>query len=422
LKKLTVEILVVDARGRSASHTTFVNVRDRSQFLTNDVDPANKPLVSFLSLTPPEGSVVWGAEWGDPDSPSPLYIDVEAQAADGLLIDNVDVTFFEALKCEATDGRPASWQPLVASWSSSSELFVWNTEQTTQKYDDDGNVIGDVPVVPDGWRELRVSVVSKLATGEATTVLTRYLLVDNLDPPVPSPSVTSIRARGASVSWSKVIDGTTGADSYHVEWVPQPMGATNGDIGPFDEAQGWGTPLEYRWLDASEHDGGFAHPITTEPFSRYATRVQAVSPEPLKRESGWSAEVVFVSRPLLTGTYTVAKKSTGNPQYWRVTANLNVTPAALPTAGTPTYKFERLDGATWVPLQNGTSTSLTDTVEFDGNPKDSDFPKRSYRVTATYTPVGHAGDSEPPKTISSNTVSTALQPAGGPYTLTEGTW
>jgi len=417
LKRLNVVITIVDAQGRTATHSTFVTVRDRSQFLTNEVDPATKPIGEFLSLTPPEGAVVWGSVWGDPASPTPLYLDVRAEAIEGRVINSVEIAFSGALKCESADDPPrtAVWLPLERQWSSTAELFAWNTLQTTDVYDEDGNIVGEANLVSDGMRRLRVTITD---SAEAVRVLERFFLVDNFAPPKPAATWSNSTATAASVSWAKVLDGDYGADSYEVEWVAQPLSASSASALPF--AGGWGTVSRYVWAGAAEYgQPTMQYAVGVQPITRYAARVQAVSPAPRKLPSGWSDEIMLVSRPLLTGSYVFSRPTNTTA---RTVSTLSVTPPAFPTSAATTYVWERAVGTgPFTVLAGKTTATITDTYEQTGlKNKNDDYSVVRYRVTVSYAAAGYAAASGSVKSNVITTVTGLADPSTRTYT--EGSW
>ncbi|MDO8848591.1 MAG: prepilin-type N-terminal cleavage/methylation domain-containing protein [Coriobacteriia bacterium] len=409
LKNLRVDISISDPRGVGTSTFTRVVIRDRTQFLTQEQStPMTDPAVEFFGLTPPSGTVVWGSEWEG----GPLYLDVRAEASEGRIVKLVRISF-GGLTCEDASDPPKSavWTPDEQSWTSTSELFTWNTEQFELVEQADGS-FESMPLVTDGMRTMQVRVTDDAGIEKTDEI---YLLVDNYAPPAPSGlAVTVTSARAASAVWSKTMDGDYGADSYALQWVKQGAGHTDDDISPFGL---WGEAGTYELPDASDLAAIDPYAMTVVPFSRYAARVQAVSPRDLA--SGWTETTPFVSRPLLSGNYVVVQKSTGNPKYWKVTSTLSVTTPTFPTTGTTTYAFYRVDGSTPTLIQSGTSTTCTDAVQVNVNPSSSNFPARSYRVVVSYTPDGYAGGSLEQAT--SNTVSTMYNPAGT-YAFAEGTW
>jgi Tfp pilus assembly protein PilV len=408
VKNLQVDIAVTDARGVSSTHSTTVVVRDRSNFMTQGKrDPLTDPKAEFIGLTPPSGTVVWDSEW----SGGPLYLDVSAEASEGRVIEIVRVSF-NSILCEDASLPPLSalWEPRTETFTSTSALFAWNTNQFEPIEVEEG-VFVDTRLFGDGMGTLKVWVVDDAGIDDTDE---RFLLLDNFAPATPGSIAAGVaKANSVPVVWDRAADGNLGADSYDLEWVRQGMTQTSVS----DPAFGYWNPAgTYTWLNAAEHPNAtLTYEAATAPFSRYAARVRAVSPRGLT--SDWT-EATFMSRPLVSGTYAVVEKSTGNPKYWKVTANLSVTPPAFPTTGTTTYAFYRGTEAT--PIQQGTSTTCTDIVQVDVNPSETNFPVRSYRVVVTHTPAGIGGGTQ--QTSVSNTVSTVYQASDGTYTFAEGTW
>jgi len=413
LKTLVVDITIADGRGGVTNTSTEVTVRDREQFLTTPSD-ALDPTITWGSLMPPDRAVAWDTSWAplglEPEQYStaaqPFYIDVEAAAAEGRTIASVQVSY--GFPCENPDGVPAVWAPAAQSWSSTLELFMWDTNEIETVYPEVGPPY-DVRQVQDGWRTLKATVTDNATPARSDDVV-RYYLVDNFAPPAPASVAASPEsATSTSISWPKVMDGSHGAEGYDVVWHRQDLWDT------YEESWlGWNYVDSYEWSDASAYDGDtMSHAIETLPFRRYITHVRAKSP---RFRSGW-VNTVFVSRPLLAGTYTVDASRKGSTYTYVVTSNLSSSLPQFPVSDGVTYTFYRItDGAETV-VQTGPSATCEDTVEVSG--KNMSFPVRSYRVEVTFTPEGYSGGTA--QTVVSNTVSTASN-ASGTYTFTEGTW
>lgn len=411
LKTLTLDITVTDGQGRVSEHSTSVAVRDRSQFLTQGKrDPATDPVVRFGSLAPPTGAVVWDSQWAG----GPIYLDVQAEATEGRVIEVVRVSF-NSLLCEdgSLPARSALWEPRTQTFSSTSDLFIWDTHQSELIEVEEG-VFVDTRLFGDGVGTLKAWAVDDAGVDNSAEI---YLVLDNF-PPAVSSSIVAGAAKAYTVSavWAKAMDGNLGADSYVLEWVRQGMAHTATEGSPFGY---WDTEGSHTRADTANHpDSTLTHEIATQPFGRYAARVRAVSPRGFT--SDW-VDTIFESRPLLSGAYQVEKKTTGGPstRYWTVTSTLSVTPPAFPTSAGVTYSFYRITGGTETLIQQGAATTCTDEVTVTGNPDSTNFPVRGYRVDVTYTPLGIGGASTQ---SSSNTVTTVYQANAGTYTFTEGTW
>ncbi|MBF4509106.1 MAG: prepilin-type N-terminal cleavage/methylation domain-containing protein [Aeromicrobium sp.] len=412
LKTLRVDITVTDGQGRVLDHSTSVAVRDRSQFLTQGKrDPETDPVVRFGSLAPPSGAVVWDSQWAG----GPIYLDVQAEAAEGRVIEVVRVSF-NSLLCEdaSLPPRSALWEPRTETFSSTSDLFIWNTHQSEPIEVEEG-VFVDTRLFGDGVGTLKAWVVDDAGIDNAAEI---FLVLDNFPPAAPGGIAPgSPKGYTVSVQWAKAMDGNLDADSYTLEWVRQGMPHTAATGSPFGY---WDTGGAHAEANAANHpDSTLTHEIATQPFSRYAARVRAVSPRGFT--SDW-VDTIFESRPLLSGTYQVEKKTTGGPstRYWKVTSTLSVTPPAFPTSAGATYSFYRITGGTETLIQQGAATTCTDAVTVTGNPDSTNFPVRGYRVDVTYTPLGIGGGTSTQS--SSNTVTTVYQANAGTYTFTEGTW
>lgn len=420
LKTLGVTITAEDGRGKVTTTSTEVTVRDREQFLT--MPPSSTgPTIEWGSLMPPDRSVAWGRYWAplglQPNEyvagSNSFYIDVGAAAEDGRTIASVQVSY--GFPCEDTlTDRQAVWAPAVQEWNAASELFVWDTDEEEMVEDPDNpGVFDPVRQVQDGWRTLRATVTDN-ATPARSSEITRYYLVDNFAPPAPEYVTSSVKSASETlVSWPKVMDGSHGAEGYQIAWYQQAITDTDADRRPDDETNGWDYLDTTNWADASAFDGEvMTFTYHSDPFTRYHAQVRAASP---RFRSDW-VETTFISRPLVTGTYLVESKTTGNPKYLRVTSKLSVTAPAFPTTGAVTYKFYRVVGSVPTLIQSGTSATCEDLV----NSSDYKvFPVRSYYVDVVFTPAGFGGGTS--TTLRSNTVSTKSA-ASGTYTFEEGTW
>jgi type II secretory pathway pseudopilin PulG len=407
LKTLVVDITVEDGRGGVTSSSTEVTIRDREQFLTTPSD-ALAPTITWGSLMPPDRSVAWDTSWAplglEPEQYStaaqPFYIDVEAAASEGRTIASVQVSY--GFPCENPSGEEAVWAPAAQTWSSTLELFMWDTNEIETVYPEVGTPY-DVRQVQDGWRTLKATVTDN-GTPAASDDVVRYYLVDNFAPPAPASVVASAEsATSASISWPKVMDGSHGAEGYDIRLLRQGSEDTDALVTPADA---WADAGLYSWSDASGYDGEtMSRAMGTEPFSRYAAQVRAKSP---RFRSGWS-EMVFVSRPSLTGTYDVERTDgKGNKVSWAVQAYLSVTAPQFPVSGDVTYHFYEVEDGIATEIEVGQSPLCEVTV-----------PARSYFVEIMFTPDGYDGGTA--QTVISNTVSTASNPSGT-YPFAEGTW
>ncbi|KUK47481.1 MAG: hypothetical protein XD74_1914 [Actinobacteria bacterium 66_15] len=417
LKTLVVDITIADGRGGVTNTSTEVTIRDRDQFLTTPVSAptdALAPTIEWGSLMPPDRSVAWGTYWAplglEPEQyvagAQPFYLDVEAAAAEGRTLASVQVSY--GFPCEDVNGVPAVWPIDVQSWSSTLLLFMWDTNEVEEVIPEEGPTY-EVRQVQDGWRTLKATVNDNATPARSDDVV-RYFLVDNIEPPAPASVTASANsATAASISWPKVMDGSHGAEGYDVVWHRQRLWDT------YDESWlGWDYVDTYAWSDASAYDGDtMSHAIETVPFSRYIAHVRARSP---RFRSDW-VNTIFVSRPVLGGTYEVDYTRRGSTYSYEVVADLTVSQPQFPASEDLTYTFYRIADGVESVIQAGPSETCQDIVELSG--KKVSFPVRSYRVDVTFTPEGYGGETA--QTVVSNTVSTVDNTTGS-YTFTEGTW
>lgn len=419
LKSLSLHLVMTDGAGNEHVYDTTVSIRDRSQFLTQaKKDSALAPDVSFGPLTPPDRSVVWGTRaQGD----VPLYLDVVATPKSGRLISSVAVTF-DGVVCENAETPPKlaswTWSPGLATWSSGME-FVWNTNQQILTFEEDG-VTPATPVdaVSDGWRTLKAYATDD---GGLEDNERRYFLVDNYPPAMvdeTSVTIAPVAATAATVNWKTVMDGGEGADSYLLEWVRQTAGYTL-TTEPFGY---WTEVGTHHRADCMDYDGGtpLSQALTLEPFSRYAMRIRAQSPSVVRAadqpatslNSGW-AQKVFVTRPLVTGTYTISRPDKNT---YRVASSLSLSTPAFPVAETPQYAWYRAVGAgAYQLLADKTGTVITDSYDQTVQNSNEVGQPVSYKCVVTYTAVGYAAQAA---TVESNRVTTTATSG----TFTVGVW
>ncbi|GAB4283850.1 MAG: hypothetical protein Kow0067_05290 [Coriobacteriia bacterium] len=403
LKNLTLDVSVTSPKtSRTLTMNTTVAVRDRSQYLTQAVqDPATNPQVSFDdALTPPEAAVVWDAAWQN----GALNIAASATAAEGRTIEVVECWIDDQYYMKNTFGDAARWTPKTLDWSVTG--FIWNTHQTEPVLQEDGVTYVDEEVIADGMRTVSLYAVDN--TG-ATSRVIRHFLVDNDPPgnpgtPVPSPRTSAI----TDLAWTAASDGTLPADHYQVRMWKQ---ASNQELAD--------NPTAYWFEVPGGTSTGASFVAETQAFSRYWAVVRAQSPRGLS-SSYVNVGLPWISRPLLTGSYSVESRSTGNPKYWRVTSTLSASPPAFPVSGTTTYSFYRVDGGQSTLLQSGTSRTCEHTVQVDAKPSSANYPTVQYRVEVLVTPAGYGGGTQ--TTVYSNTVATTYRGDSGTFTFTEGTW
>lgn len=362
LKRLRIAVTVTRGTANPISYTTEVLIRDRDSFLTQMAStPQTEPRVQFTSSTPPENTVVWGAQHAG----GALTVGATAEAATGRAISSVALWCDDQYVLKDTLGNLGSWTN-IDQQSFTTPSFVWDTLQT----DDLG-----ARVIADGYRTISAYV---LDSGGVSRYTTRYFLVDN-DPP-PLPTTSTVQARTATVtdvSWNQVMDGTTPADHYRVECFEQTQTA---DVWSFSGFVG-GTNV-YRSTSGT---------VSTQPFSRYYMRMKAHSARNLQPTAWYYHPQAWVSRPQLTGTWTLS----GANQ----TINLTCSTPRFPYSSI-TYQLWR--GTTDKNLElykTGISNTYTETYK-----KQLDY---YYQYEVIVTPVGTAGgvvQTPVPVTVRSNVI------------------
>ncbi len=403
LKNLTLDVSVTSPKtSRTLTMNTTVAVRDRSQYLTQAVqDPATNPQVSFDdALTPPEAAVVWDAAWQN----GALNIAASATAAEGRTIEVVECWIDDQYYMKNTFGDAARWTPKTLDWSVTG--FIWNTHQTEPVLQEDGVTYVDEEVIADGTRTVSLYAVDN--TG-ATSRVIRHFLVDNDPPGNPGTPVPTARTNAITdLAWTAASDGTLPADHYQIRIWKQ---ASDQELTD--------NPTAYWFEVAGGTSTGASFEAQTQTFGRYWAVVRAQSPRGLS-SSYVNVGLPWISRPLLTGSYSVESRSTGNPKYWRVTSTLSASPPAFPVSGTTTFNFYRVDGGQSTLVQSGDSPTCEHVVQVDAKPSSANYPTVQYRVEVLVTPAGYGGGTQ--TTVYSNTVATTYRGDSGTFTFTEGTW
>jgi len=410
LKSLTVVIEVTAPGRRSTSFTTTVPIRDRAQFLTQaNRTPETDPTIAFNdAYTPAQGAVVWGTSCTG--ATGVLKIAADATASDGRLVNAVSFWIDDSYYAKDSADEIASWSPASQTFSVSD--FVWNTLQTEEVLQGDGSYLA-VPIIADGMR----SVVARVEDDEQIAVFTvRQLLVDNYAPGIPTIdgtttviAATSITNTSATLTWPVANDGTTPADHYEVRLFRHPLG----DTGPMNPFEHWpevsvGTPTENSLALTS---------LTA--FSRYYPVVRALSPRNLASEYTTGAPL-FVTRPLITGTYKIESPKVAGTDPYVFTSTLTCSVPTFP-ASNITYKWYRVDPTNPGGIEVvGTGQTLTADVYSIQMPRSTDpAPPVKYYCRVTFTPLGVAGG---PSVVLSNTVVTTATGEVATTAYGVGTW
>lgn len=402
LKTLTIVIEVTAPGRRTASFTTTVPIRDRSQFLTQaNRTPETDPSIDFNdSYTPAEGAVVWDTSCQG--ATGVLKLAVDASASEGRMITNVALWIDDTYLAKNTLSDQASWNP--ASQTFSNSTFIWNTRQTEDVIQTDGSYL-PVEVIADGMRTVSAYVLDDQGVSVYTV---RHLLVDNHAPGMPGVPIAAVQSNtAAELNWTEASDGTTPAFAYDLRLFRQPA-SDSLTTSPFER---WpevtvGAPTE----NSLAFTGGTS-------FSRYYSAVRARSPRGLT-SSYTTGTAVFETRPLITGSVVATKKSTGNPKYWRLVSTLSCTTPAFPATGVVYTWYRTLEDGTRTVVGSNSST-LSDTYQLNENPK-TEAPAIKYECVVSYTPGGYGGGSS--KVASSNMVEVSDVTASGTYTYGVGTW
>lgn len=298
LKELTMQITVSRADGVRESYHTTVIIRDKDQFLSQvNQDPAYAPKVSWTTPTPPGGSIVFDQHYMDSAKVVHLLnLGITATAAADRTIEQVTVWCDDTYVLENLSAQRAEWilSTPAQNWSLS-PYFNWNSRQQ-QTYTDEYGVEYTVPVIKDGKRSL--IVYARDNQGDVS-YQTRQVFVDNYAPSTPeAPTAAIITATRADIDWPVASDGTELADRYHVRLYRQ---NPTGSADYWSEATFPTGKSPYMTTDSYAFDWA-------APMSRYYARVRALSPRPLYSAYA-NSTTAFITRPQITGTYSVVKSS-----------------------------------------------------------------------------------------------------------------
>jgi len=228
-------------------------------------------------------------------------------------------------------GNSAVWE---LDSTTATKQFYWDT----MALNEDGD-----PFVTDGEYTITVEVVD---SNQKRVFQTRRVFIDNYPPDPPSDLVANALLSGTQVpmTWTTSMDGRGESDHYVLALGAQTLDGT------------WATEEVVTSGPTGQHT------LTTQPFTRYYSRIAAESREGLRSEWWPSAvepiepPIFFVTRPLVTGTYA-ARFDNGSPKGWYVDVNLVVAPPTFPVAE---VRYELLQGtspATLAPVTGPVNTT-----------------------------------------------------------------
>lgn len=404
LKEMTLTVTVNRADGFTETFSTMVVVRDRDQNLTEATrNPSTDPRIKYVSPSPPDGTVVWyegGQSWWKDATGTlqPLQFKVEVKPSSGRTIQIVRLEGENSWVLMDVFNNQASWsQP---TWTVS-PLFAWDLAQMASLTE---------PQVKEGRRDVW-ALTTDNASAQGSDM--RVYLVDNLAPsnlpaaPTFTPSTTSW---GGKLDWAVVNDGNTFADHYYLRVLRHDVYGT------------WTSPGWPAVFNGAVPSNTWTVPSSEQPFCRYVAEAAAESPRGLR--SATTAWTTFITRPKVTGTYTLS----GNNKKWDVTTvSLSCGAPRFPTTGTITYQWYTVDGTTETLFATVTQSSPSPPpgpAVTASRTKDSvaDYPTTpllGYRCKVTFTPCGMYAPTT--MTLTSNTVY-AEMPAGTSKAFTEGAW
>lgn len=404
-KNLHLDVTLTRADGDVESMSTMVVIRDRSEFLTRaERNPATDPTIGFLGGTPPDGAVVYDGYWRDGYINRALYLAVRTDAITGRTIENVWMDVDGLWLAADYLGNRAQWYPETQSWNISS--FIWFTRQKEDVVQTDGSVI-QVEAIPDGVRSVTVYCEDSEGVRVSTT---RTFLVDNRAPGnagVPTPALPLKAPWSVTLNWTPAMDGTTEADHYSFRCFRM---ATSAELAA--------NPTKY-WIDVINDTSvpGPSYTVATQPFTPYIGFNQAFSPRNLGSPAiTWVAQA-FTTRPVCTGTYTIAGRKVGPVWYYTTGVDLQVTPPNFATKWEISYLWH------WRYPNGVTGQKFTSVPEYHVITSESAVVpyQLEWWVDVYYTPAVGGWGSGTNMVITSNTLP-ANGTAVGTFTFGEGTW
>lgn len=358
LKNLVLEVTVTRTDGTSYAYSTTVVIRDRDQHMTAaQRSPTTDPKISFVTPTPPDGTVVWhdegtgGSYWKDSGGTTrPVQISLKAEASEGRTVEVVDIWCDDMFRLQDPFGNLAFWE--VPEWTTMPSPFSWDIAQLDN----------DTPPqrqVADGMRSIVAYVHD---SNEVAVSAVRTLLVDNYPPVVPVPS------DGSPV----MSHNPAGSMSGRLVWVPFPDGSTNAYSYELELER---TQADGTWAEAPGYVGSaLSYAVPETPISRYQARLRAVSPR------GLASDVVsagpFFTRPTMAATtynFTYVNKNKH-----RIAPSLRVSAPEFPVTGTVSYRWMRVD--------TGQTLATTTTNQYTAPTVEDVEP--TYQVRVTFTPAG----------------------------------
>jgi type II secretory pathway pseudopilin PulG len=293
----------------------------------------------------------------------------------------------------------------AAHWSLNERTVTRQFYWDTLAVDEDGR-----PFVTDGEYTITIEAGD---SNQKRVSRTRRVTVDNYPPNAPTDLVANALLSGTQVplTWTPTLDGRTETPSYRLE--VQRQGAAGAWTGL---TLSTGSPLG-------------THTLTTVPFARYSPRIAAEGARGML--STWFPTtaappyepVVFVTRPLVSGTYRAQHQSSGpSGRGWYVRVILTTTTPSFPVHSVRYELRERTPTGSWSSsaVQSSTNGAFDYTYFVAANNKNQGNIDRLFQVRAFY----RLAVSGPELMLQSNTLGPTSK-VGEPSTITfpsPGTW
>ncbi|HET6498252.1 MAG TPA: hypothetical protein VFH17_04290, partial [Coriobacteriia bacterium] len=271
--------------------------------------------------------------------------------------------------------------------------FFWDTLAV----DEDG-----IPFVTDGEYTITIEAVD---SNQKRVSRTRRVTIDNFPPGAPTNLVADPLLSGTQVplTWTPTLDGRTETPSYRIEVHRQ--GTTGAWTG---QTFSTGSPLG-------------THTLTTVPFARYSARIAAEGAGGML--STWFPAtagppyqpVVFVTRPLASGTYRALHQNSGpSGRGWYVRVILTTTPPSFPVSSVRYELWKRTPTGSWPAsaVQSSATGAFDYTYFVAANNKNQGNIERLFQVRAFYRLTA----SGPELPLTSNTLGPTSK-AGEPNTI-----
>lgn len=376
-KEITIVAVATRSGMASVTSTTVVAIRDTAGGYTLASTSTADPLtIAFGTLSPPAQAALYSNQVATGGT---LVIDADAVSDTGnvtrfefyvgdVLLQDTNITFSNKAQHDVSPAAP------TATWS-----FNWNTLQV----DSSG-----VRMVADGSRVVTIKAFDD--QGGTPAVATRSFLVDN-DPPDAPTAQYLYRTAGTGMTqqlalgWTNAMDGSDPVAVYEGRLMENLAGGST--VGS--------------WSQVGSNYNVPATGVTTNPFAQYAFEVRSVGPSPRTLTSAYVQTASQVTSPVITGTCTVAKTTSGANGTWTFTNALSMPKPRFPydanslvvqvlrtAPGASTSTVVDVTTAAKAAWAAGNPYAYSDAMTYTG-PKNSNPQQGNYRLKVTITPLGY---------------------------------